>query len=98
MRTGKGAIGNTVAVDIEIAAEFDTCLEHLGGHHLAAVVTPALVPVERLDQPIVHADVEIHHDKDRRLQPIGEIQRFRGKGEAFARILGEQQYVLGVAV
>ena len=47
---------------------------------------------------MVHADVEIEHDEDRGLQPVGEIERLRRHLERFGRILGEQQHVLGVAM
>ena len=47
---------------------------------------------------MVHADVEIEHDKDWRLQPVGEIEGLRAEFEGFARVLGKQQHVLGVAV
>ena len=47
---------------------------------------------------MVHADVEIEHDEDRRLQPVGEVERLGAEFEALGRVLGEQQHVLGVAV
>ena len=47
---------------------------------------------------VVHADVEIEHDEDWRLQPVGKIEGLRAEGEGFGRVLGEQQDVLGVAV
>ena len=58
----------------------------------------AVVPRERLAQPVLHADVEVEHDEDRRLQPVGEVERQRAEFEAFARVLGQQQHVLRVAV
>ena len=57
-----------------------------------------VVPRERLAQPLVHADVEVEHDEDRRLQPVGEIEGQRRELEALARVFREQQHVLGVAV
>ena len=58
----------------------------------------AVVPGERLAQPLVHADVEVEHDEDGRLQPVGEVEGLRGELEAFARVLGEEEHVLGVAM
>ena len=98
MRAGQRAVGDAVAVDIEVAAELDPGLELLVGHHLAAVVSARRIPVQRRDQPVVHADVEIEHDEDRRLQPVGEVERVGGHGEGLVRVLGEDQHVLGVAV
>ena len=90
MRAGIGAIGDTVAVDVEIAAEFLARFQLLGGHDLAAVVFAVVIPGQRLGQMMVHADVEIEHDEDRRLQPVGEIEGLRAEVEGFRRILGEQ--------
>src|SRR6202023_868863 len=94
----KGTKRDAVAVDVEIAAELYASSELLRGLDLAAAVAAAFVPFEGLDQPVVHADVKIEHDEDRGLQPVGEIERFGGKGKALARVLGKQQHVLGVAV
>ncbi len=47
---------------------------------------------------MVHADVEVEHDEDGRLQPVGEIESDCPEFERFRRILGQQQHVLGVAV
>src|SRR5207244_6719519 len=79
---GKTTKWDAVAVDVKIAAELRSRIEHLRGHDLAAVVMPALVPLERLDEPVVHADVEIEHDENRGLQPIREVERLGGKGKA----------------
>ena len=46
----------------------------------------------------IHADVEIEHDEDDRLQPLGEIERARGELERLVRPVGNEQHVLGVAV
>ncbi len=99
MRARIGAVGNAVAVDVEIAAEIACRLSSIvGGHHLAAVVLLGVVPLQRPAQPVVHADVEVEHDEDRGLQPVGEIERLRRHFEGLGGILGEQQHVLGVAV
>ena len=47
---------------------------------------------------MVHADVEVEHDEDRCLQPVGEVERLRRQLEALGRVFREQQHVLGVAV
>ncbi len=98
MRAGIGAVGDAVAVDVEIAAEVAAFLQHLRRHHLAAVVLPRVVPLQRAAQPVVHADVEVEHQEDRGLQPLGEVEGMRGEFEGFRRILREQHHVLGVAV
>jgi hypothetical protein len=47
---------------------------------------------------MVHADIEVEHDEDRRLQPVGEVEGEGAELERFGRILGEQQHVFGVAM
>jgi hypothetical protein len=47
---------------------------------------------------MVHADIEIEHDKDRRLQAVGEIEGGRAEVEGLGRVLAEKEYVLGIAV
>ena len=98
MRAGIGAVRNAVAVDVLVAAEILAGLEILGGHDLAAIVLTRIVPFERRGQALVHADVEIAHDEDRRLQAVGKIERERRELEAFVRVFRKQQHVLRVAV
>jgi hypothetical protein len=47
---------------------------------------------------MIHADVEIEHDEDRRLQAVGEIESVGREVERLGRVFREQQHVLGVAV
>ena len=47
VRAGIGAVGDAVAVDVEIAAEILAGLQLVGGHHLAAVHARGVVPGER---------------------------------------------------
>ena len=98
MRAGVGAIRNAVVVDIEIPSEILAGVELRGGHHLAAVHPARVVPGKGFRQPILHPDIEIEHDEDRRLQTIRQVERERAEFEAFARILRHQQYVLRVTV
>ena len=93
-----GAVGNAVAVDVEIAAEVAAVVEHRRGHDLAAVILLVVVPMQRPAQPVIHADIEVEHQEDRGLQPVGEIEGLRGEIERLVRVLGKQQDVLGVAV
>src|SRR6187549_1866207 len=74
MRAWIGAIWNAVAVDIEVAAEIGAGLQLLVSHDLAAIVNAAIIPSQRCTQAVVHADIEIEHDKNRRLQAVGEIK------------------------
>ena len=92
------APGDPVAVDVLVASEILAGFEFFGGHDFAAVILARIVPVEGLAQALVHADVEVGHEEDGRLQPVGEIQRRGAEFEAFVWIFREQQYVLGVAV
>ncbi|OIQ65970.1 hypothetical protein GALL_524670 [mine drainage metagenome] len=98
MGAGIGAIGDTVAVDVEIPAKVAAVLEHLRRHHLAAVVLAGIVPLQRAAEPVVHANIEIEHDKNRGLQPLGEVEGGGCEFERLGRILREQQHMLGVAM
>src|SRR6266850_2353510 len=98
MRARIGAIGDAVAVHVEIAAELLTGVEVGRGHHLAAVVSLGVVPLQRPAQAMVHADVEVEHDEYRRLQPVGEVEGLGAELKGFSGILREHQHVLGVAV
>ncbi len=53
---------------------------------------------EGLGHPVVHAEIEIGHDEDRRLQLLGEIEGRLRHLEALLHAAGEQHDVLGVAV
>ena len=98
MRAGIGTVRNAVAIDILVAAEVPARFKFLGGHDFAAVVVAAAVPGERRAQALVHADVEVGHDEDRRLQAVGEVEGLGRELEALVRIFGQQQDVFGVAV
>ena len=96
---GIGAVGDAVAVDVEIAAEaLLHVFEILFGEHLAAVVRAGVVPLERFGHVVVHAEVEVGHDDDRRLETFGQIEGGGGELEAFLRGGGIEADVLGVAV
>ncbi len=92
------APGNAIAIDIEIAAEILARIQHLGGHHLAAIVAATVVPVEGLAQAIVHADIQIEQDKHRRLQAVSQVEGLGTEREALVGVFGKQHHVLGIAV
>src|SRR5690349_23718195 len=54
MGRGQRAIGDGVAIDIEIAPEQLAVLKLLRGDDLAAVIFARVVPGERLAEPVVH--------------------------------------------
>ena len=47
MGAGQGAVGDAVAVDIVVAAEFAGGFELVAAEHLAAIVGARIVPAER---------------------------------------------------
>ncbi len=71
MLAGKRPVGNPVAVYVVIAPEALGLLKFVMREDLAAIVEPGIIPSERLSQMRIHADVEIEHDEDRRLQSLG---------------------------
>ena len=89
----QGAERDAVAVDILVATEVGARLEHFRGHDLAAVEAAAVVPLEGGDQPFVHAHVEVEHDEDHGLQPVGQIEGLGAHFKAFPRAFGQQQDV-----
>jgi hypothetical protein len=89
VRARIGAERDSIAVHIEVAAELTACLQLFGGEHLAAVNLMAVIPLQGFAQPLVHADIEVQQDENRRLEPVGEIERQGSELEALAGILGE---------
>ena len=77
MDSRQRAIRDAVAVDVEIAGEALRLLELLRRQHLAAIGPVAVVPGQLRDHPVVHADVEVAQHEDRRLEPLGEVERLR---------------------
>ena len=98
VRARIGAVRDAVAVQVLVAREFLAGFEILARQDFAPVVTALIGPGQSGFQPLVHADVEIGHEEDRRLQPVGEVEALRRHLEALVRILGEEEHVLGVAV
>ena len=93
-----GAIGNAITIDIEVAPKILARFERFGCHYLASIQPAIIVPHERLAQPLVHAYIEIEHDKNRRLQPVRKVERLGPEGETLVWILGKQQHMFGVTV
>ena len=92
-----GAVRDAVAVDILVAAPLSQFLYHLGGEQLPAV--DRLVGIlEALGHPVVHPEVQVHHDEDRRLELFGEVERLLRHGVALLDRGGDDHDVLGVAV
>ena len=96
--SGDGAPGHAVAVDVEIAAELAALFEIGGRHHLAALQFARVVPGERRAKMRIHANVEIKHDEDRRLQLVRQVEGERAKIEGFARAIRQQEHMFGVAM
>ena len=79
---GQRAVGDAVAVDVEVASPLAAeLLELLGAEHLAAAIRLGRID-ERIGHPVVHAEVEIGEDEDRRLEHLREIERLAGEVEA----------------
>ena len=54
-------------------------------------------PISAAGTPVVHADVEIHHHEDRRLQPLGEVEAISPNRKSPSD-LSETAALFGVAV
>ena len=94
---GQRAVRDAVAVDVLVAAPLADRLQRLRRQHLAAVERRLGIR-ERLGHPVVHAEVEIGHHEDRRLEALGEVEGLDGHRVALGDRRRQQQDVLGVAV
>ena len=92
------AIGNSIAILVEIAMKLLELQQLFLAEHLAAVGLVAVVPFEVAAHPVVHADIEIGQDEHGRLQPLGEIERLHGHVEALFRIRRIETHVARIAV
>ena len=98
MGAGIGAVGDAVAVDVEVAAEIAALFQHLRRHHLAAVVLPGVVPFSgrqsRWFMPMSRSSMTkiVVCSRSARSKAV------RGELEGFGRVFRKQQHVLGVAM
>ena len=80
---GHGAVGDAVAVDIQVASPalavvlFFEGIELLGGEHLAAIERCFRVG-ELFGDPEIHADIEVAEHEDGGLEPFGEVEGWAG--------------------
>ena len=81
-----------------VALEFGNLAELLLAQYAATVGDVTAVPSEARHHPIVHADIEIGHQKYRSLKAFREVERLRGELEAFSRIRRKQQNMFGIAM
>src|SRR5689334_6588284 len=98
MRAWIGTEGDAVTVDVQIAAKLFSGLQLGSSHDFAAVIFARVIPRQRLRQVMIHANVEVEHDEDWRLQPVREVKGLRTEGERLRRIFRKEQHVLGIAV
>ena len=98
MHAGQGARRDLIFVFAGVALEFGQLFDFFQAQDAAAIGLISVVPFEARDHPIVHADVEIGHQKDRRLEALGQIESDRREFEALGRIRRKQQNMFRVAV
>jgi hypothetical protein len=63
-----------------------------------AVIEGLRLQFERFRRPEIHAQVEIHSDKNRCLEPIGIVKTLAGKIEARIYIMRDQNHLAGVTM
>ena len=95
--SGQRAVADAVSVDVFVAGESAEAVEIFLAEHLAAIDRRSGI-FEGIGHPVVHAEIEIGHDEDQRLELLGQIERFRRHAEALGHGAGKQHDVLGVAV
>ncbi len=91
------AVRNAVTVNIPISAPFAQFLEHVGGKPLTPIDRLRRI-LEPLRHPVVHAQVEVHHHEDRRLEPFREIERFHRQLVGLLHRVRNQENVFRVAM
>ena len=94
---GQRPVGNAVAVDVLVAAPVADARQRLGVEHLAAIERLGRV-LERVGHPGVHAEVEIAHHEDGRLQALGEVEGVLRHLVALGDGRRQQEDVAAVAV
>src|SRR5690606_19209157 len=82
----------------EVATEAADPLQFFRAQDLAAVGSVRIVPPQPRDHPVVHADVQIADNEDRRLESFGDVEGGGREVEALPRISREEEDVLRVAV
>ena len=85
MCTRVGAITDCVTIDIEVATKLYTVLKLFCGEHLAAVILVVVIPGQRLRHIVIHAEIEVGHQDDWRLQALCQI---KGQGTKIKTLLG----------
>ena len=83
---------------LHVSDRFPQLIELLGGQNLAAIVNSRVVPLERLGDVVVHAEIEIGHHDHGRLQPFGQVEGVGRHLETFFRRSGKQQRMFRIAV
>ena len=98
MRAWQRAPGNTVPIHILIATKVFACLQFGRSHDLATVKLTGVVPYEGFAQALIHANVQIGHDKNWCLQAVSQVQCGSRMLKTLMRVLRKQQHVLGVTM
>jgi hypothetical protein len=81
---GQRAEGDAVSVDVEIAPPLPAeLIELLGVEHLAAAIRFGRID-EGIRHPVVHAQVEVGEDEDRRLEHLRQIEGLAGEVETLS--------------
>ena len=94
---GERAVAHAIAIDVPVPGEAAQLFQIFGGQDFAAV--DGLVGIgEGIGHPVVHAQVEVGHDEDGSLEPLGEIEGILRHGEALLGGRGEEHGMLRIAV
>ena len=73
----------------QVPEEFVHLLQLFRCQYFAAVRNVSIVPLQLRRHPVVHADIEVGQQEYRRLEPLRQIEAFRGHFKAFCRTGGE---------
>src|SRR6266481_2173377 len=91
------AVRNAIAIDVGVALEASELLQVFGAEHLSAVELLLRI-LEWIRHPVVHPEIQVAHDKDRRLESLRKIEGLISHRETFFDARRKQHDVLRVTV
>jgi hypothetical protein len=94
---GQRAVADAVAIHVPVAREAAQPVEIFGVSTLPRSMGFSGYS-NGVGHPVVHAQVEVGHDEDRRLELLGQVEGLDRHGEALFGRAREEHGVLGVAV
>ncbi len=97
IRARQRPVWNAVAIDIGVSPETAQPFQIIGRKDLSTIEFLFRI-FEGIRHPIIHAQIEITHDENRRLKPFGKIERVVRHLETFFDARRQQNDMLRIAM